>query len=118
MNETEVSLDITAEEWINILGKKYDLDESYYSQCCIKTIGEASFLLGNYKLREYAFINENAIPKLIVLAKDSIGKKRKCPKNIVGVHVKILANFSGMTNISPNSKLLTSLSLQFGMFQI
>ena len=73
-NETEVNLDITAEEWINILGKKYDMDESYYSQCCIKTVGEASFLLGNYRLREYAFINENVIPKLIVLAKDAIGK--------------------------------------------
>ena len=63
--ETQLRINMTAEEIINDLGKKYGYDESYYTQCCMKTIGEASFLLGNHKLLNYAFINENSVPKLI-----------------------------------------------------
>ena len=50
-------MDLTAKELVESLGRKYGFDEDYCRLCCIKTIGEASFLLGDHKkLSDYAFI--------------------------------------------------------------
>ena len=71
--ETEIPIDVTAKQLVESLGQKYGFDENYYKLCCIKTIGEASFLLGDeHKLSDYAFIQENSVPRLVVLEKDSI----------------------------------------------
>ena len=65
-------LDISPEELIREVGEKLGFDESYYSKCYVKTVGEASFLLGDHKLYEFAFINENAMPELVLLPEDKI----------------------------------------------
>ena len=71
--ETEIPIDVTAKQLVESLGQKYGFDQNYYKLCCIKTIGEASFLLGDeHKLSDYAFIQENSVPRLVVLEKDSI----------------------------------------------
>lgn len=64
--ETEINIDLTAEELVFQLGRKFGYDEDRCRLYCIKTIGEASFLLGSYKLSEYAFIQENPVPKLVI----------------------------------------------------
>ena len=71
-HETEIRTDMTAEDLVLELGQKYGFDESYCQQCCIKTIGEASYLLGSHKLSEYAFIQEKQVPQLVILDFDSI----------------------------------------------
>ena len=71
--ETEIRIDISAKNLIETLGRKYGFDASYCQLCCIKTIGEASFLLGDdHTLSDYAFIQENPVPRLVILAWDSI----------------------------------------------
>ena len=68
----EMPLDISPEELIREVGEKLGFEETHYSKCYVKTVGEASFLLGDHKLYEFAFINENAIPELVILPEDKI----------------------------------------------
>ena len=70
--ETEIEGNLTAEEFVDKLNKKYGFDEDYGAQCCIKTIGEASILLGHHKLSEYAFIQEQKKPALVIVELDSV----------------------------------------------
>ena len=70
--ETEIRIDITAEDLVMSLGSKYGFDQDFCKLCCIKTVGEASFLLGHHLLSDYAFIQEEKVPKLVILAWDSI----------------------------------------------
>ena len=71
--ETEIRIDITAKNLVESLGRKYGFDEKYCKLCCIKTIGEASFLLGDeHNLSDYAFIQENPEPRLVIMAWDTI----------------------------------------------
>ena len=71
--ETEIDAHLTAQELVLQLGQKYGFDEEYCQQCCIKTIGEASILLGNDRpLSDYAFIQENVEPALVIVELDSV----------------------------------------------
>ena len=71
--ETEIDANLSAEELILKLGHEYGFDEEYCQQCCIKTIGEASILLGNqHKLSDYAFVRDNVQPPLAIVELDSV----------------------------------------------
>lgn len=72
VNETKVDSNLTAHEIVQSLGRKYGYDEKYCQLCCIKTVGEASYLLGDHKLSEYSFIQENEVPSLVIVSWDSI----------------------------------------------
>ena len=60
--EFEISMDLTAKELVESLGRKYGFEEDYCRLCCIKTIGEASFLLGDHKkLSDYALFRQRLL---------------------------------------------------------
>lgn len=99
------------------LGQKYGFEENYCQLCCIKTVGEASFLLGNHKLSDYAFIQEKQVPKLVILAWDSIDVDMANDAIYVSLEKDVLKDVPPSPSAPPSPKSLprktslTSLSL-------
>lgn len=116
--ETEINIDLTAEELLLYLGRQLGLDEDRCRLYCIKTIGEASFLLGSYKLSEYAFIQENPVPKLAILLWQSIDIDMANDSIYMSLEVDVLTELPpspsappSPTRSLPRKTSLTSLSL-------
>ncbi len=84
----EIPADSTAEEVVKALAKNWGINLDQAEQCCIKTIGEASFLLGGHKLSDYAFLHESPVPKLLVINKDDVEIERAPEKIYISLEVE------------------------------
>lgn len=97
--ETHVPADISAEDLVMKLGKKYNYDDAYSATCCIKTIGEESYLLGGHRLIDYAYIYDSPLPKLVVMNVDSIEIEKASDKVYISLENDVLD--TGLSSSSP-----------------
>jgi phosphatidylinositol-4,5-bisphosphate 3-kinase len=96
--ETEVDNDTTAESLVKELGRKYGFEDDHVDQCCIKTIGEASYLLGGHMLKDYAFIKENSVPRLVVVSLDTIEIEMASDNIYISLERDVLAMGNGFSS--------------------